>query len=523
MIKVMLVDDESLEREGLELMLSKNRSGFEVVAQAQNGKQAVELARDTKPDLIFMDIKMPQLDGLQAIEQILAIEPNVKCIMVSAFDMFDYARQAMKFGIKEYLLKPSRVSEVLEAFDRMVAEIEEERRQGSEVLELNQRLERFASFIEMELIVSLMLDHVHEFEQKDWQKWLDLDQKQGFVVVFSFDSEELHPNRQEKSRWYKVLKQAMDQEGISALVGPLTGFQVPSFILLTAEDEAKEKLRQDIAGTIIHQVQKQLEGCRLLAGIGSIVSDVQHFSQSYEEAIYALELVYHHERAAYMVYNRHLRKQRKELVPFEVEKELVHAVKTGDSQQGMQLFDTYFQLIQQASHAKVELIKKAIENFFSVLARAMNELGFDEDVQMSFEQLETARQIKERAKTHLLVIIERLGEWRTSGVDRLLVQAKEYIDDHYHKAVTLEEAAERVGLSSYYLSKLFKEHFQLKFIEYVTQTRMNKAKDLLLDGKTPLKEIALTIGYKDPNYFSRVFKKETGMSPREYRGKYQGY
>ncbi|RKL65426.1 DNA-binding response regulator [Salipaludibacillus neizhouensis] len=521
MIKVMLVDDEPLEREGLKLMLSKNRSGFEVIAEAKNGNQAVDLALEKNPDLIFMDIKMPQLDGLQAIQKIIDVYPTIKCIMVSAFDTFDYARQAMKYGIKEYLLKPSKVSEVLEAFDRMVEEIEAERKQGTEMLEMTQRLERVSSFIEMEFIVSSLLDHVHEFDQADWNEWLHLDQSQGFVVVFSFDSTRLQPDRNEKSRWYRILKQALHDQRHPCLVGPLTGFQVPTLLLLNKEEEATLEMRQDFARSIIHQVQNQLEACSVLAGIGTIVSDVHQFSRSYEEAIYALELVYKHASASYMTYSDHMKQKRTELIPFEVEKELVNSVKKGDIQKGLHLFDTYFQLIHQASESKVEMIKKAMENFFIILTRSMKEFGFDEDVQMSFDTLETSMQIKERAKTHLSVIIERLGEWRTSGVESLLLQAKEYIDNNYHKTVMLEEVAETIGLSSYYLSKLFKDKFQVTFIDYLTNTRIQKAKDLLLDGKTPLKEIAMNIGYKDPNYFSRVFKKEMGLSPREYRSKYQ--
>ncbi len=517
----MLVDDELLEREGLKLMLSKNRSGFEVIAEAQNGKEAVDLAIAKKPDLIFMDIKMPQLDGLKAIQKILEVYPNTKCVMVSAFDTFDYARQAMKVGIKEYLLKPSKVSEVLEAFDRMVEEIEKERKQGNEMLEINHRLERFNSFIEMEFIVSLLLDHVHDFGKEDWNEWLNLEQKQGFIVVFSFDSNKLHPKRQERSEWYRVLKKTLHNQEYPCLVGPLTGIQVPTLVLLNHEEEDNLKMRQEFAGSIIHKVKNQLNDCRLVAGIGTVVTDVHQFSRSYEEAVYALELVYHHKSASYMAYSSHLKQRRTELIPFEVEKELVNAVKKGDMQKGLQLFDTYFHHIYQASDSKVEIMKKSMGNFFIVLTRSMKEFGFDEDVQMSFDQLETSIQIKERAKSHLLVIIERLRDWRMNGVDSLILQAKEYIDHHYNKTVMLEEVAEKIGLSSYYLSKLFKEKFEVTFIEYITNIRIQKAKDLLLGGKTPLKEIAMNIGYKDPNYFSRVFKKETGLSPSEYRSKYQ--
>src|SRR5699024_6600327 len=123
MLKVMLVDDESIEREGLQLMLSRNRTNFEIVAEAQNGLEAVELALEHKPDLIFMDIKMPIWDGLEVIKKIMPELPQTKYIMVSAFNTFEYAREAMKYGVKSYLLKPSKVSEVLEAYDQVVNEI----------------------------------------------------------------------------------------------------------------------------------------------------------------------------------------------------------------------------------------------------------------------------------------------------------------------------------------------------------------------------------------------------------------
>lgn len=119
MLKVMLVDDEAIEREGIRLILSRNRDNLEIVAEAQNGKIAVEKALDTEPDIIFMDIKMPDLDGLKATQKILNQLPHAKCVMVSAFDTFQYAQEAMKYGVKEYLLKPSKVQEVLDAFDRM--------------------------------------------------------------------------------------------------------------------------------------------------------------------------------------------------------------------------------------------------------------------------------------------------------------------------------------------------------------------------------------------------------------------
>ncbi|MCP3763061.1 response regulator [Domibacillus sp. A3M-37] len=520
MLKIMLVEDEPLEREGLKLMLSKNRSNFDIIAEAQNGMQAVELALTHKPDLIFMDIKMPEIDGLEVIKRISPELPNTRYIMVSAFDTFDYARKAMKFGIKEYLLKPSRVSEVLEAFDRMAVEIEAEKQTVIEKKQINRRLERVSSFIEMEFIVSLIMDHVHEFNQDDWGEWLDLEDKQGFVAVFSFESDSLYQGREEKSRWYRSLKRALHEHSLHCLAGPLTGFQVPVLVLFTEQGKTDHEIKQDFARSIIHYVQNHLEHCRLYAGVGMAVSDVKSFSNSYKEAIYALELVHSHSGAAYMAYSDRLKQKRKELIPFEIEKELVDAVKRGDMQKGLHMFESYFQSIQQASDYQVRIIHKAMEDFFLVLTRSVKELGFDEDIPVSLGQIETAMQIKETAKALLVFIIERLGEWRMNGMRSLLLKAKEYIDKHYHTSISLEEVAEQIGISTYYLSRLFKERFQVTFIDYLKNTRLQKAKELLRDGTMPLKEITLNIGYKDPNYFSRFFKKEIGISPREYRNNY---
>lgn len=519
MITVMLVDDEPIEREGLRLMLEKNREKVQIVAEAQNGKKAVELALTHQPDLIFMDIKMPEMDGLAAIKQILAERPSTKCIMVSAFDTFDYAREAMKFGIKEYLLKPSKLSEVLEAFDRMAAEVEMEREQEAEKSQISHRLKQVSSLIETEFIVSLMLDYVYEFSEDDWQDWLNLENKQGFAVVFSFETEQLYPDREKKADWYQKLKECLQHAYPHCLVGPLTGFQVPAFVFLEQVESATE-LRDTFARTMIRQVEPRLD-CPLFIGVGSIVSAVQDFSQSYEQAIYALESVRNHQGASYMVFTNQLQEKRKALVPFAIEKELIEAVKKGDIQQGLQKFDAYYSVILQAADYQLRPVRKTMENLFILLTRTMNELGYEENIQTDFDRLDTITQIKEVARAHLSAIIEKIRDWRMNGVEGLLLQAKDFIDHHYERPISLEEVAEKIGLSSYYLSKLFKEQFQISFIEYVTQLRIRKAKDFLLEGTLSLKEIALTIGYKDPNYFSRVFKKETGLSPREYRSRYQ--
>lgn len=513
----MLVDDEAIEREGIRLMLERNRLNLEIVAEAQNGEKAIELAEMHKPDIIFMDIKMPVIDGLQATKEILSQLPDTKCIMVSAYDTFQYAQDAMRFGVKEYLLKPGKVTEVIEAFDRMAKEVQTKKAQVKENETIRGKLEQSNALMEMELIVSLMMDHVHEFS--NWDQWFDMNNMKGFVAVFSFSSEYLNPDYHTKGEWYRLLKQSLEEQPLKCFIGPLTSFQVPVFVK-TDENESKE-LSENFAKTVIHSSISRLDGCELIAGIGTQVANIQNFRISYEEATYALALVQNHSDANFLVYSSKLEERRKEFIPYELEKNVLEAVQKGDQQDGMKAFEQYFQWIQQYANYNVSKVQKATEDFFIILTRSTQELGLDQDFSIPLLQYETNMQIKEAAKIHILTIIKQINDWRANGVKGLLVQAKEYVTHHFQKTLTLEEVATQVNLSSYYLSKLFKEYFDKTFVEYLTELRIQKAKTYLLNGATPLKEIAINIGYKDPNYFSRVFKKETGLSPSEYRHKYQ--
>lgn len=201
-----------------------------------------------------MDIKMPGIDGVTAVKEILPILPNTKCIMVTAFDTFQYAQEVMKYGIKEYLLKPSKKGTILEALDRMLGEIHEEKKQEADKQELTHRLERMGSLVESEFIVSLMMDYVNEFNTDDWRQYLDMEGEHGFVVVFSFESSNLLSNRLEKTEWYRKLKQLLQENYEHCLVGPLMGFQVPTFFLI---EEGKNDPKEEGIRSILQLFQKK--------------------------------------------------------------------------------------------------------------------------------------------------------------------------------------------------------------------------------------------------------------------------
>ncbi len=517
MWKVMLVDDEAIEREGIKMMLLRHLDDIEIVAEASNGRKAVELAKEKEPDIIFMDIQMPVMDGLKATKEITT-QLSSKIIMVSAYDTFQYAQEAMRYGVKSYLLKPSKVSELLDAFGQLTEEIRKENDEKKEQEALHNRLERASSLMETDFITSLMLDHIHTFNEADWEEWLHIEEQAGFVVVLSFQSSTFYPTKEEKNHWYETVRQVASEQIRKSFIGPLTGFQVPLYVLMDGEQEEE---RESYVKAFLKSVHPIMSDIQVIMGAGQIVPNFEQFSLSYEQAIYALEAAQQNVHASYSIYNENTEDTKLENVPLELEKKLLESVQRGDVQATVRAFDTYFLTMQQFVTYKVDRIKKETENVFIVLSRSMQELGYQKDLTINFSQLETATQIKEAAKAHLANITMQIKSWRSNGLLGIITEAKQYIQNNYMRSITLEDVANEVGLSSYYFSKIFKEHVEQSFIEYVTEWRISKAKTYLLDNNLSLKEIAITIGYKDPNYFSRVFKKEVGMSPTDYRKQYE--
>lgn len=519
MIKILIVDDEVIEREGLASIISAERPAITIVGEAGNGRKAVERAEELEPDIVMMDIKMPGMDGVEAVKRIQEEQPHIKFIMVSAFNTFDYAQQVMRYGVKEYLLKPSKKDDILAAIDRTINEIEGHREEQGQKVMLTNRLERISSFVQTESIFYLLMDHIQDVSLTEWSEWLNIEGKEGYALAFSFEHGEIELDKTVKLEGYHLLKEVIQMEMSNSLVGPMMGLHVPVFMLIDKESSDRKEVDRVVL-RIIHKFKHLKKTCRLTAGVGSVVEDIEEFVKSYEEALLALEFVHYHKTANYLIYDKQLKKKREQFIPIDNEKKLLVAIKEGDEEASLRLFDQYYYTILEVAHSHVGKVKMSVRDLFIVISRMLKEIGIELPVQYEFNSVQTLTQIKELAKSRLVFLIKKIKEWRQNDMKGLLIQAKEYIDRNFNKVLTLDDVAEFVSLSSFYFSKLFKERFQMTFIDYLTHLRVMRAKELLNDRTVTLKEIALEVGYRNSNYFSRVYKKATGESPSEYRAKF---
>lgn len=435
-MRVVIAEDEMLERKAMRKFLEEHFHDMEIVGEAVNGRTAIELAEKYRPDLMLMDIKMPGIDGLEAMERIYKADPSIKFIVVSAYDSFHYAKKAMKLGVKEYILKPSNKEETIRAILNVKKEMEQEHQMNES------RRALFLTKIIQGEDASLL------------QKSLFPTMKSGFFILTN-----------------------------KAVPLPTSFLQKDKVGLYITD----EKLDNAAVLTKVRTLQFQL-GSDVYIGVGHPYERLEDLTGSYYEAKQAL---FHLVEAGQKKYGfPPLRKQSTDLAPF------LQALEEGDEDLVWLLFD------EIANHLNVESYFK-IKQLVEEMERPFPEVDVD--------RLKTKRAWRE----FLEIICYEIREYYQSKnkIDR----AKQYISQNYQQPLTLEEVADIIELSPNYFSQLFHEETGYTFSDYVTEVRMQKAKELLRKNDKTLKEISILIGYRDPNYFSRVFKKQIGISPKQYQ------
>ncbi|GGH78203.1 two-component system response regulator YesN [Pullulanibacillus pueri] len=512
--RLLIVDDEKIEREALKKMIGEAFDDLDIVDEAVNGRQAIEKAKALAPDIIMMDIKMPGIDGVEAVKQIRKERPKIKFIMVSAYNTFDYAKQVMREGVKEYLLKPSRKTEIIETVQRVLQEIETEEKQEKESQSLRTSYNKALSFVQSEWVSALLLDHVQESENEEWESLFNPEAQEIYALVCRLLSVGHEEALERRRACYVWIKQWFRQEG-KGFVGPMSGEHIPVFVLrkkvtdVTYQSEAVQ-----LAKAFLREFDQHFSEAQINVGMGTPVASANDFASSYNEALIALEHTNENVRSSYYhsSFNKH---QQQPTIDFQTEQALITAVKNGEVEHVPAVFQAYFLTLEEHLKGDIDRIGESVWELWVVLSRMLKDMGIS--LPLLKPSSLSLGQLKDTARAYLVKIAEEISSWREQDMEGLLYQAKEYIDSHYTESLSLEDVANHVQLSPYYFSKLFKENYEMTYIEYLTKQRIEHAQNLLKTTELSQKEICYQVGYHDPNYFSRVFKKWTKQSPREYR------
>lgn len=510
MKKLLIVDDEQIVREGLRSIITKSFPKVEI-EEARNGKIALEMAAVFHPDIILIDIKMPGMSGLEVIEKINEINPYIKYIMITAYAEFDYAQSALKLGVKDYLLKPSKASEIMHTVGRVMEQINEEKKDKERQILQENVLEKALYIVETDVVTQLLFDHVHEVHLDELVGLLNTPiSNENFVMSIQL------PENSESL--YKEIKRKVRQSA-NVWVGVLYGRQIP---LIVFKEQGKTFRSQAVklAQEILKVSNSELNADWFI-GIGNVCDSLDGIRQSYQESLLAMRII--SPTVRYSFYSDRTKDEMRAngYNSKELENKFFEQIRSGKWED---LANEILGLIGQFENSEVKLVEayQRVLEMLWVASRVLSEIGVEPRTPLYPTQIKNYRQLHTETK-HLLSGMQRAFADYSSGVkDDIIQQIKYYIVENSHKDISLERIANKFELSPIYISKLFKEQLGINYINYLTECRLEKARKLMTDPKKSLKEITFEVGYHDPNYFSKVFKKIYGESPTEFRKLFQG-
>jgi len=416
MIKVFLVDDEIVIREGIRTSFPWEKTEYTLVGEAPDGEIALPMIRDTNPDILITDIRMPFMDGLELCRIVRSQMPWIGVIILSGYDEFDYARQGIQLGVKEYLLKPITAEELRRVLDRVSAQLMEERKNRERSESLRRRMESGNVFLREKLLGSL---YSEDAEESDAEHTV-LELREMGIQIRAANYAVIDAAFNPVKTGYEALTDLAESSGGIVFASPCrTGTR----LLVLGDNEADaEERAYAFASSSAQDLERH--GCtEIRIGIGEIV-----------------------DRPA----------------------DIVRSLKT-------------------ARHIRHILTDQG-ENNQTVIV-GVREIG----------------EIPSDKKTLSIVS-----------------EARFYMAQHYTDPnLMLQDVAKAVNMSNSRFSTVFAQQGGKTFTEYLTQLRLNRAKELLRETDLRSSQIAFEVGYNDAHYFSYLFKKSVGMTPGEYRHQHQ--
>lgn len=523
-----MVDDEEEIRKGISRKIDWSALGFQLVGEAENGADALELAEQLRPDVVLTDIKMPFMDGLTLCRHLQSLLPATQLVVFSGFDDFELARQAIGLHVSGYILKPINASELSEVLESLRRQMDAQRDERQNVEALRRRYEESLPVMR-ELFFSRLLDG-----------WIKPDQVRERAARYDISL----PN----GRWTVALIQVGENGDDSGTAkNELTLFSVRAFVSenfsLDGYDIRPVLYKDAVAlpaclgqGGDVYRFMSELDrivslarsylGLVLTVGVGRPCEGVETLSQSALQAMSALEyrLLMGPGRVIYL---GDLEPDTSVSLSFDEDDEraLTSVVKLGT---GEQVEDCVARMMRRVGQAGLSLNQchvffLELLAFLIRLTRSVNipqktvfGEGFSGGVQLT--DFHSLKDLEDWCRERFLRLRDALNRQRTDTASNLVEKAKEYIRSNYaEKDLSVETLCSYLHLSPAYFSTVFKRETGTGFAAFVTEVRMEAASRMLreTDDKTYL--IAEHTGYDDPNYFSYVFKRHFGMSPSQYR------
>ncbi|MCL6588368.1 MAG: response regulator [Firmicutes bacterium] len=527
-MRILIADDEQIMLDSICHILA-NEPDLQVET-ARTGREAIEKAEAFRPELVMMDLKMPGINGLEALTEIRRIDSQVVIIIISAYESFNYAQEAIRLHVFDYLVKPISRNRLLEQIEKVRERLAKLRAIRQEELALRERYKKLAPLIENELIWEL-INGIDEAALHEYQELLAREIKAGFFLAVSYhDKAWLTVESPAELGYLRRQKTAVLGEEIRHLftcfVGALKAGPLLVFVPVNDHRDNCPDPRE-IAQKILAKLQNPNSSTEIRIGIGRFYKTAPEMKRSYQEAILALN----HQGQQPVQHFDDLPQARSQNWETDLQQELqsiLNAIRFGNERQAQNLLQPLASKYSPLNEDEQDRLRFYLLEFLLAASHLLKDrVKYTEDMPVTkrdcsfqetmaiFSTNDPHRMFGEISQ-RIITLAKMIKEGHEKQVKGIIRRAKEIIDRQFRGPLNLEDVSHAVGISPFYFSRLFREELGISFSEYLTKLRMEAALALLAQG-LPVKECCFSVGYNDPNYFSRIFRKFYNISPSEYR------
>lgn len=540
MYKVFLVEDEVVVREGIKNIIRWREEGFSFVGEATDGEVALPLILELKPDIVITDIKMPFMDGLELSEVIKKNMPWIKIVILSGHDEFEFAKKAISLGVNEYLLKPISSADLTKVLKKVASQIDEEKREKEGIEKIKSQMRENQDVLYNKFLSDLIYGNVSSTEalNKAEEFGINIIAKFYQVAIMSLSSvANVDFNSKILEAW-NILEQVIHDDS-SVITFKIN---IDKIVLIFKGDDAVVLENESLEKmNTFKSAYDKLNDVSYSIVIGEIKNRIKDISKSFSSANSILEYKYIYGRNKIMFPKeiKNVTEKRSDilnsadnlgLLKLENNK-IAETLRYEEIDTAKNYLREYLNLLDDNDLGSILYRYYIFMDIIIIISKFVEEIGEDLDkvvpainnIDETIVKLDSINVMY----NYLVEIMEKAMTLRDNkSVNKykpIIKKAKDFIDANYaDKNLSLKATAAYVNLSPSHFSSIFSQESGDTFVEYLTKIRINKAMEQLKCTNNRSSEIAFNVGYKDPHYFSFIFKKVTGLTPKEFRNEGRG-
>jgi two-component system response regulator YesN len=532
MYKIFLVEDEIVIREGIRNNIPWESTQYVFAGEAPDGEIALSMIGEVKPDIFVADIKMPFMDGLTLARIVKRTFPAIKIIIMSGHDEFEFAREAISIGVEEYLLKPVSSSDLLKAFDKIAAKIDKEKENHLSIEQLKKQVKTNEDILKEKWLSELIEGKINTKDAIESARDFNIDliaPTYLAAIARITHPEEAHDKLQLEDQLLeaKLILNKVLQNNEAIISFPGKNDYI-NFIIKHDSPDAAEKSAFAFFNTMKDEIEKQTD-CRIAAVIGPAVERLGEISRSYRSAGILLRrnfsLGLHQILRSDESLDDEINIDETRFLDL-VGEPLTIRLRYAAKQDIESIIAGYANILKDTADDNSLIEYYILGEIIVASSKVVEDLGgsIKEIIPFNLNKYEindilSSRDIfYQKIKALLDAVIDFRDSRQGGKYNAMILKAKDYIDRHYmDEDISLHTVASHVNFSQNHFSTIFSQETGGNFIEYLTKVRIEKAKELLVNSNLKSADIAYEVGFSDPHYFSFIFKKNTGISPREFR------